>query len=142
MALVEQEFVERKLDSQLCSIENFRNLFQIREDEHIKLQTKHVSTKDAWDKLHQSSWIHGNDIRLYLAFKFKWWWIRINALVPKQSFHWITIVPTTIVFFRFGGWNHLDYPCILSILFCPFCHRLFELAWDCKFSSCKHVYHS
>jgi hypothetical protein len=27
-------------------------------------------------------------------------------------------------------------------LFCPFCHRLFELAWDCKFSSCKHVYHS
>ncbi len=61
----------KKLDFQLCFVESFRDLFQIREDEHIKLQTKHVSTKDAWDKLHRSSWIHGNDIKQHFAFKFK-----------------------------------------------------------------------
>jgi hypothetical protein len=46
--LVQEKFLQRKLDSQLCLVKSFIDLAQIREEEHIKLQTKNLSIKDAW----------------------------------------------------------------------------------------------
>lgn len=48
IALVQEEFLRRKLDSQLCLVKSFIDLAQIREGEHIKLRTKNLSIKDAW----------------------------------------------------------------------------------------------
>jgi dimeric dUTPase (all-alpha-NTP-PPase superfamily) len=36
-ALIQQESVQRRFDSHLCSVESFRNLSQKKEDEHDKL---------------------------------------------------------------------------------------------------------
>jgi hypothetical protein len=48
VAFVEQESMQRKFDSQLCSIESFKDLSQTREDEHSGLWAKHVASEDAW----------------------------------------------------------------------------------------------
>jgi hypothetical protein len=47
-----------------------------------------------------------------------------------------------LYFLGLEGEDYPDYPCRLAILLCPFCHKLFEPTWDCKFTSYKHVYHS
>jgi hypothetical protein len=45
---VEQEFMQRKCDSQLCFIKIFKDLSQIGKDEHSRLSAKQVSNEDAW----------------------------------------------------------------------------------------------
>jgi hypothetical protein len=47
-ALIQEESLQRKLDSQLCLVKSFIDLAQTREEEHIKLRTKNLSIKDAW----------------------------------------------------------------------------------------------
>jgi hypothetical protein len=47
LVLVEQGFVQRKFDLQLCFVKNFKDLSEIGEDEHNRLWAKQVSSEDA-----------------------------------------------------------------------------------------------
>ncbi len=43
-----------------------------------------------------------------------------------------TLLPSPLLLLDLRESNYLDYPCILSIMPCPFCSRLFEPTWDYK----------
>ncbi len=53
-----------------------------------------------------------------------------------------TFAPLPLPFLGLEGKDHIDHRCVLRIVPCPFCHRLFGPTWDGKIVSCKHVYHS
>jgi hypothetical protein len=44
-----QESVQWKFDTHVCLVESFKELLQTNEDEHIKIQTKDLSTIKAWN---------------------------------------------------------------------------------------------
>ncbi len=44
----EQGLLQRKVDMQMCLVDNFRDLSHIGDKEHTRLRQKHVSTKEAW----------------------------------------------------------------------------------------------
>jgi len=46
-----------------------------------------------------------------------------------------TLLPSPLPLLDLKEFDYLDYPCILSIMPCPFCCRLFEPAWDYKIVS-------
>jgi hypothetical protein len=48
VALVEQGILQRKVDMQMCSIDNFRDLSHIRDEEHTRLCHKYVLIEKAW----------------------------------------------------------------------------------------------
>jgi hypothetical protein len=48
LLLIEQELLQRKVDTQLCLVDIFRYLSQTWVKEHMRLRKKHVSTKEAW----------------------------------------------------------------------------------------------
>lgn len=48
----------------------------------------------------------------------------------------------SIAFLMFENLDCPKSPCLLSILPCPFCQRLFEPTWDCNITFCKHADHS
>ncbi len=131
VALVEQEFVQKKFDSQLCLVKSFRNMCQIREDEHFKLPKKHVSTKDKGHPtlIKLDIW---KQPKVALCFQVQ------MMLSGNQR---PNITPLLLSFIGLEGEKYPDYPHLLAILPCPFCCRLFEPTWDCKFVSCKHAYH-
>jgi hypothetical protein len=52
-----------------------------------------------------------------------------------------TLMPLPLPFLCMESLDYFDLiPCLLLILPCLFCQRLFEATWDCKIVSCKHGY--
>ncbi len=47
-ALVEHEFVQQKIDYQMCLLESFNEFLQTKEDEYNKMHAKHVLAMEAW----------------------------------------------------------------------------------------------
>jgi len=41
--------VQWKIVTQVCLVESFKKLLQTKEDEHIKIQTKHLLAIEAWN---------------------------------------------------------------------------------------------
>ncbi len=48
VAFVEQGILQRKIDMQMCLVDNFRDLSHIKDEQHTRLRHKHVLIEEAW----------------------------------------------------------------------------------------------
>jgi hypothetical protein len=48
VTIVEKELLQRKVDTQIFSINSFRYISQIGDEEHMRLHKKHESMEEAW----------------------------------------------------------------------------------------------
>ncbi len=47
VTLIEKELLQRKIDMQFFLVDNFKDLSQIRDEEHMRLHKKHESIEEA-----------------------------------------------------------------------------------------------
>lgn len=115
----------------MCSVESFKKLLQTNEDEHNKIHAKHVLAVEAW----RSESIKQNTMKRHKVI----FCMQGQGMKSKHQHPTLMPLPLHLLFLKNPDYN--DSPCLLLILICPFCQRLFELAWDCKIVFCKHFYH-
>jgi hypothetical protein len=115
----------------MCSIDSFTELLQTKEDEHSKIHAKHVLIMEAWKfesiKLDTMKW-HKPTLCM-----------QAQGMMNRHQCPTLMSLPLPLLCLESP--YYLNFPCLLSILPCPFCQRLFEPTWDYKIASCKHTYH-
>ncbi len=130
--LVKQEYVQQKFDSQMCSVESFKNLLQTKKDEHIKIPAKHVLVVEAWRFI----LIRLDPMKQHKAA------LCMQTQGMMSGHQHPTLMPLPLLLLCMENPNYPNFPWLLSILPCLFYQGLFEPAWDHKITFCKHTYHS
>jgi hypothetical protein len=110
----------------------FKALLQTREAKHQKLLAKNVLAKGAWC-------VAFKKLKMCQHHKIAFF-AQVQSM--NNGNQRPTLIPSPLPFVSLDINDCGKVFKVLSISPCLFCHRGFELAWDCKIVSYKHAYHS
>lgn len=131
-AVVDLDNVQKKVDSQVGVIDQFQGLFAAGEVDYFRSVEKSRISEEAWTKVVQKQELWKRH-RVALSSQLK---------SMKTNYQRPALYPAPLPFLYLEA-EIQDVPIVgIEIGACPYCTRGFEPAWDCKFSSCKHPYHT
>lgn len=124
--------VQKKVDSQVGVLDQFRGLFGSGEVDHEDSIEKSRIAEENWVSAVQKQEL----------------WKRHRAALSgqlkgmKSGYQRPALHPAPLPFLYLEC-QTIYVPAVgVEIVACPFCTSGFEPAWDCKLSSCRHAYHS